>query len=86
VGGETARVVGEKMRQIAKKHQLICITHLPPVAAAASTHFVVGKRTVEGRTLSEIKQLDKPGRVREIARMLGGHDDAVLRHARALLG
>ena len=48
VGGETAVVVGEKMRQIARRHQVICITHLPAVAASAAAHYVVTKRIESG--------------------------------------
>jgi DNA repair protein RecN (Recombination protein N) len=86
VGGETAVVVGEKMRQIAARHQVICITHLPAVAAAATAHYVVTKRIESGRTISEITLLDAPQRVREIARMLGGQTDTARQHARELLG
>jgi DNA repair protein RecN (Recombination protein N) len=85
VGGETAGVVGEKMLQIAGTHQVLCITHLPPVAATASTHFVVSKRQHEGRTISEIQLLERAQRVNEIARMLGGQSDAARKHAQALL-
>jgi DNA repair protein RecN (Recombination protein N) len=85
VGGETAAVVGQKMSQIARRHQVICITHLPAVAASASSHFVVAKRQEEGRTISEITLLDSSGRVQELARMLGGQTEAALRHAAELL-
>lgn len=85
VGGETACVVGEKMLQIASQHQLICITHLPAVAACATAHYVVAKRTTEGRTISEITLLGAKDRIQEVARMLGGHGDAILQHAKALL-
>jgi DNA repair protein RecN (Recombination protein N) len=85
VGGETASVVGEKMARIARRRQVICITHLPAVAAGASSHFVVTKRTEGGRTLSEITLLDRPGRVRELTRMLGGQTEAARRHAEELL-
>src|SRR5438094_7266535 len=54
VGGETANVVGEKMKQIAAKRQVLCITHLPQVAAPASAHYVATKRVKGGRTISEI--------------------------------
>jgi DNA repair protein RecN (Recombination protein N) len=86
VGGEMAAVVGRKMLEIARKHQVICITHLPPVAASAGTHFVVTKRVEAGRTLSEITLLDRPQRAREIARMLGGQSETALKHAEELLG
>ena len=85
VGGETAAVVGRKMLQISRGHQVICITHLPSVAAIARTHFVVTKRVEEGRTISEITLLDRSQRVREIARMLGGQSDAARKHAEQLL-
>jgi len=85
VGGATAAAVGEKMRHIARRRQVICITHLPAVAAAAETHFVVAKRVEGGRTVSEITLLDEAGRAGEIARMLGGQTEAARRHAEALL-
>lgn len=72
IGGQTASVVGQKLRSVAKFNQVICITHLPQVAAFAKTHFVVSKKTVEGRTLSQIDRLRGSNRVEEIARMLGG--------------
>jgi DNA repair protein RecN (Recombination protein N) len=85
VGGETAAVVGEKMARIARRRQVICITHLPAVAASASTHFVVTKRAEEGRTISEITLLDGAQRVQELSRMLGGQTEAARRHAKELL-
>jgi DNA repair protein RecN (Recombination protein N) len=86
VGGETAAAVGAKMRQIGAQRQVLCITHLPPVAAAAETHFVVSKDMVEGRTISRIEALNKAGRVTEITRMLGGDTPAARKHAAAMLG
>ena len=85
VGGETAAVVAEKMAGIARRRQVICITHLPAVAAGASSHFVVTKRTEGGRTVSEITLLDRAGRVQELTRMLGGQTEAARRHAEELL-
>ncbi len=85
VGGETANAVGEKMRQIAAKRQVLCITHLPQVAASADAHFVVTKQLKNGRTISEITLLDKKSRLTELARMLGGQSDAARKHAEALL-
>jgi len=85
VGGETANAVGEKMKQIAAKRQVLCITHLPQVAAPADAHFVVTKQIRDGRTISEITLLDKKSRVTELARMLGGQTDAARKHAEALL-
>lgn len=85
VGGETANAVGEKMKQIARTHQVLCITHLAPVAAHADAHFVVTKQLREGRTISEIELLNKSARVDELARMLGGTGHAARKHAEALL-
>ncbi|HEX3717075.1 MAG TPA: DNA repair protein RecN [Verrucomicrobiae bacterium] len=85
VGGETANAVGEKMRQIADKRQVLCITHLPQVAAAGTAHYVVTKQVKDGRTISEISLLNKKDRVAELTRMLGGQTDAARKHAEALL-
>jgi DNA repair protein RecN (Recombination protein N) len=85
VGGETANAVGEKMKQIAAQRQVLCITHLPQVAAPADAHYVVTKQIRDGRTISEIKLLDKKSRVTELARMLGGQTDAARKHAETLL-
>ena len=85
VGGETANAVGEKMRQIAGERQVLCITHLPQVAAPASAHFVVAKQVKAGRTISEITLLTPSARVTEVARMLGGQTEAARKHAEALV-
>jgi DNA repair protein RecN (Recombination protein N) len=85
VGGETARAVGEKMRQIGQQRQVLCITHLAPVAACASAHYVVTKSVRDGRTVTEIQPIEKRARVEELARMLGGQSDAAIRHAEVLL-
>jgi DNA repair protein RecN (Recombination protein N) len=85
VGGETANAVGEKMKQIAAKRQVLCITHLPQVAAPADAHYVVTKQVRNGRTISEIELLGKKERVTELARMLGGQSEAARKHAEALL-
>ncbi len=84
VGGETARAVADKMRQIARNRQVLCITHLAPVAAPAAAHLVVEKEVKAGRTESRVRALGEEERVRELARMLGGQSEASLRHARAL--
>lgn len=85
VGGETAGVVGQKMRQIARQRQVLCITHLPQVAAQASAHYVVAKQVKAGRTISEISALAPAERVTELSRMLGGQTEAARKHAEALL-
>ena len=85
VGGETAHAVGEKMSQLGKQRQVLCITHLAPVAACASTHYVVSKETKLLRTVTNIRQLENRERVTELARMLGGQSDVARKHAEALL-
>jgi DNA repair protein RecN (Recombination protein N) len=85
VGGETANAVGEKMQQIARKRQVLCITHLPQVAAPADAHYVASKQVKDGRTISEITLLDNESRVTELTRMLGGQTGAARKHAEALL-
>jgi len=86
IGGETANAVGDKLKQLAVKRQVLCITHLPQVAAPAAAHYVVTKQVKNGRTISEIELLGKKERVTELARMLGGQGDASRKHAEALLG
>jgi len=85
VGGEIANAVGEKMKQIAARRQVLCITHLPQVAAPADAHYVVTKQVENGRTVSKIELLGKKERVGELTRMLGGQGDAARKHAEALL-
>ncbi len=85
VGGEIANAVGAKMRALADDHQVLCITHLPQVAAAASSHFVVTKEVAQGRTFSELREVRSKARREEIARMLGGQSESALKHAATLL-
>lgn len=86
VGGEVAVKVGHRMRSLAGSHQVLCITHLPQVAAAAHRHFAVSKDYDGRRTTTAIRELDGDGRAAELARMLGGQDSAsALAHARNLL-
>jgi DNA repair protein RecN (Recombination protein N) len=85
VGGETASAVGEKMRQIGRKRQVLCVTHLAPVAACAVVHFMAIKQSKGQRTTTEIRRLAETERVAEIARMLGGPSEAARQHAHALL-
>ncbi|HTL58648.1 MAG TPA: DNA repair protein RecN [Candidatus Limnocylindrales bacterium] len=86
VGGETANAVGDKMRQVASKRQVLCITHLPQVAAPASAHYVAAKQIIGERTVSQITRLESGAeRVTELARMLGGQTTAARKHAQALL-
>lgn len=75
VSGVTAQRVGEKMGELSRRRQLICITHLPQIAAMADTQFYIQKSEAGGRTYTTVTKLDRPGRVRELARLHGG--DAV---------
>lgn len=85
IGGETAHAVGEKMSQIGRKRQVLCITHLAQVAAHGAAHYVVTKHLKSGRTYSDIALLGHGERVPELARMLGGQTEAATKHAQALL-
>ncbi len=85
VGGEIAHAVGAKMQTLGREHQVICITHLPQVAATASSHFVVTKGVVRGRTYSQLREVSGKSRQEEIARMLGGKSESALQLAATLL-
>ena len=88
IGGGTAEVVGRKLSDLARHHQVICITHLPQIAKFGEHHFSISKHVNDGRTLTAIQPLNKEDRTREIARMLGGEKitQTTLDHARELLG
>ncbi|MEQ1862409.1 MAG: DNA repair protein RecN [Chthoniobacteraceae bacterium] len=85
VGGEIAHAVGAKLASLADRHQVLTITHLPQVAAAADAQFVVTKEFVNQRTVSSLMLVEGKARIEEIARMLGGKTDSALAHARTLL-
>ncbi|PYM03056.1 MAG: DNA repair protein RecN [Verrucomicrobia bacterium] len=85
VGGEIAHAVGARMRELAKRHQVLCITHLPPVAAAATSQFVVTKEVRGGRTFTQLREVSGKARRQEIARMLGGKSDEALKLAATML-
>jgi DNA repair protein RecN (Recombination protein N) len=72
IGGATAEIVGRKLRDISKHHQVICITHLPQIASFGHTHYRVAKSVSDGRTRTEVKTLSDEERLEEITRMLGG--------------
>ena len=74
IGGAVAEVVGRKLRELGKRRQVLCVTHLPQVAACAHHHFRVSKQQVENRTESSVEDLDKVARIAELSRMLGGID------------
>ncbi len=76
IGGETILKVGEKLKEVAKKKQVLCVTHSPQMAALARTHFLISKIEVENKTQTTVKELDKEERIEEISRMLGKRDAA----------
>jgi DNA repair protein RecN (Recombination protein N) len=86
VGGETALAVGERLRKLADNHQVLCITHLPQVAAAGHRHFRVEKKTSKGRTTTQLADLSDTERREELGRMLGGANASALKLAGELLG
>jgi DNA repair protein RecN (Recombination protein N) len=87
IGGNTARVVGERLRALGGERQVLCITHLPQVASLAETHFRLEKDLAGEQAAASVERLDGEGVVEEIRRMLGGgeSDDAATQHARELL-
>jgi len=88
IGGRVAEIVGSLLKQLGKRHQVLCVTHLPQVAAQADQQWQVSKAVEQGITLSHIRVLEGEQRVEEIARMLGGVKitDTTRKHAAELLG
>jgi DNA repair protein RecN (Recombination protein N) len=88
IGGRVADVVGRNLRALGSMFQVLCITHLPQIAAYADTHVHIEKRVERGRTSTTVKQLDADGRVDELARMLGGEaiTSGLRASAREMLG
>ena len=87
IGGAVAEEVGRKLRKIAGRRQVFCITHLAQIASMATSHYGVSKSVKQDRTSTEVKVLDRAERVDEVARMLGGRTitDATLKHAEEML-
>ena len=87
IGGRAAEAVGQKLKALSRTQQVLCITHLPQIAAFADQHFLIAKAEARGRTQTEILRMEEPDRVHEIARMLSGATvtDTSLRHAENLL-
>ena len=86
ISGRTAQMVSEKLRVIARSHQVICITHLPQIAAMADSHFEIRKSVEEGRTTTTIRPLDREQMTEELARLLGGAEitETVRQNAREM--
>jgi DNA repair protein RecN (Recombination protein N) len=87
IGGRSADPVGRSLWGLARRHQVLCVTHLPQIAAHADGHYRIVKRERDGRTVTEVERLDREGRIVELAAMLGGGpgDPAALASARELL-
>jgi DNA repair protein RecN (Recombination protein N) len=87
IGGRSAEPIGRSLWGLARRHQVLCVTHLPQIAAHADAHYRIVKREREGRTVTEVERLDREGRIVELAAMLGGGpgDPAALASARELL-
>jgi DNA repair protein RecN (Recombination protein N) len=87
IGGRSADPVGRSLWTLARTHQVLCVTHLPQIAAYADAHYRIAKRERDGRTVTEITPLDRVARETELAAMIGGPDggEAALLSARELL-
>jgi DNA repair protein RecN len=87
IGGRAAEAVGQKLKSLSRGQQVLCVTHLPQIAAFADQHFVVEKHDSSGRTKTKISQLDDPSRTQEVARMLSGATvtETSLQHAAQMI-
>jgi DNA repair protein RecN (Recombination protein N) len=87
IGGAVAEVVGRLLKEVSRERQVLCITHLPQIAACGDHHFTVEKLVREGRTVSRVEQLDAAERTREVARMLAGVEvtPAALKNAQEMI-
>ena len=87
IGGKVADAVGLRLKRLASTNQVLCVTHQSLIARYADAHFQVSKAVIEGRTLTDVVELDRDGRIEELARMIGGAEVTPLarRHARELL-
>lgn len=87
IGGRSADPIGRSLWGLARRHQVLCVTHLPQIAAHADAHYRIAKRERDGRTVTEVERLDREGRIVELAAMLGGGPGgaAALASARELL-
>jgi DNA repair protein RecN (Recombination protein N) len=87
IGGKVADAVGQRLKRLAETNQVLCVTHQSQIARYADAHFQVSKDVVGGRTITRVEELDKEGRVEELARMIGGSEVTPLarKHAKELL-
>ena len=85
IGGRVGAVVGEKLWQLGNSHQVLCVTHLPQLAAYGNHHYRVYKQVAGGRTQTVVEVLDRSSRLREMANMLGGDNETNRAAAREVL-
>jgi DNA repair protein RecN (Recombination protein N) len=85
IGGTVADTIGRSLRRLGKERQVLCVTHLPQVAACAHGHHLVDKLSAKGRVSVRVARLDRAARVAELARMLGGAETTARKHAAELL-
>lgn len=87
ISGRTAQIVGEKITKISRNHQVICITHLPQIAALADSHYLINKKMKDDKSITEIIKLNYDERVEELSRLLGGVDltETTKQHAREMI-
>jgi len=86
IGGRVGMTVGGMLWNLGKKHQVLCVTHLPQLAAFGDLHFHVSKRSENGRTSTQVEKLEGEERVEELAAMLGASTSVTLESAREILG
>ena len=86
ISGQAGKAVAEKMKLIGKTHQVICVTHLPVIAASGDANFFIEKATKNNRTITEVLRIDEDEVIKEIARILNGNDitNAVLEHSKEM--
>jgi DNA repair protein RecN (Recombination protein N) len=87
IGGRAAEAVGKKLKELARAHQVICVTHLPQIATFAEHHYLISKKEVSGRTRTSVSEIKGEERTEEIARMLSGAKltDTSLKHAEQMI-
>ena len=87
IGGRAAEAVGQRLKALSKSQQVLCITHLPQIAAFADQHFLIEKSETRGRTHTAIRRMEEAERVKEVARMLSGATltETSVRHAENLI-
>ena len=87
IGGQTAHVLGQRLKKLSRQNQVICVTHLPQIASCADHHFFIEKKVEGNRTVTQVTRLAAKDRVHEIARMISGdhQTESVLKHAAELI-